>query len=105
LISSETALSFDRIDEGLDTTLTIEGTFDALSTPQMRTTLDVLVTDQRRDVALDLTSLKSIDSSGVGAVVSLFKRVRAHGGRVRVKGLQGQPLEIFRLLRLDRVLA
>jgi anti-sigma B factor antagonist len=40
----------------------------------------------------------------VGAIVSLYKRVRADGGDVFVVGLQGQPLSIFRLLRLDRIL-
>ena len=45
-----------------------------------------------------------LDSSGVGALVSLYKRVRARGGEVVVLGLRDQPLAIFRLLRLDRVM-
>jgi anti-sigma B factor antagonist len=39
----------------------------------------------------------------VGVIVSLFKRVRANGGQVRIQGLRDQPRAIFRLLRLDRV--
>ena len=45
-----------------------------------------------------------LDSSGVGALVSLYKRVRAYGGEVVMIGLRDQPLAIFRLLRLDRVM-
>ena len=45
-----------------------------------------------------------LDSSGVGALVSLYKRVRAQGGQVVMIGLRDQPLAIFRLLRLDRVM-
>jgi anti-anti-sigma regulatory factor len=45
-----------------------------------------------------------VDSSGVGALVSLYKRARAQGGAVIVTGLRDQPLAIFRLLRLDRVM-
>ena len=45
-----------------------------------------------------------VDSSGVGAIVSLYKRVRGAGGEVVVAGLRDQPLAIFRLLRLDRVM-
>ena len=45
-----------------------------------------------------------VDSSGVGALVSLYKRVRGQGGEVVVIGLRDQPLAIFRLLRLDRVM-
>ena len=46
-----------------------------------------------------------VDSSGVGALVSLYKRVRAQGGDVVITGLRDQPLAIFKLLRLDRVMA
>ena len=48
--------------------------------------------------------LTLIDSTGVGVLISLFKRARAAGGAVHFAGLVGQPKEIFRLLRLDRSL-
>jgi anti-sigma B factor antagonist len=41
----------------------------------------------------------------VGAIVGLFKRVRAYEGYMAVVGVHDQPLAILRLLRLDRVLA
>src|SRR5256885_1765956 len=82
-----------------DSVLSIEGAFDALSAPKVRGALDAVVAEQRPEVAVDLSQLTSIDSSGIGAVVSLYKRVRAQGGRVHVRGLRGQPLAIFRLLQ------
>jgi anti-sigma B factor antagonist len=54
-------------------------------------------------VTVDLEKLRLIDSSGVGAIISLYKRIRAQGGEVAVKNAKDQPLAIFRLLRLDRV--
>ena len=65
--------------------------------------VDEIVNEARKEVTLDLSALRLIDSSGVGVIVSLFKRVRAHGGQVRIVGLRDQPRAIFRLLRLDRV--
>jgi anti-sigma B factor antagonist len=50
-----------------------------------------------------MTDLRLIDSSGVGVLVSLYKRVRANGGDVRFAGVTAQPLVIFKLLRLDHV--
>ncbi len=44
-----------------------------------------------------------IDSSGVGAIVSLFKRVKADGGQVLVAGAKDQPLAVLKLLKLDKV--
>ena len=96
---------FRREDTGMETLLRLEGALDALSTPASRAAFDALVNDRRSPVAIDMSALHSIDSSGVGAVVSLYKRVVAQGGRLSVRGLRGQPLAIFQLLRLDRVLA
>jgi anti-anti-sigma factor len=96
---------FSREDTGVATLLRLEGALDALSTPASRAALDTLVNDRRSPVSIDMSALSSIDSSGVGAVVSLYKRVVAQGGRLSVQGLSGQPLAIFQLLRLDRVLA
>jgi len=53
-------------------------------------------------VVFDLKDLTLIDSSGVGAIVSLFKRDRMLGGAVKIAALANQPKEIFRLLKLDR---
>src|SRR5687768_13786172 len=92
-----------RTDSGDDTLLKIDGTLDALTAPELRPVLDQLVTEGRKSITVDLSHLRLIDSSGVGALVSLLKRVRAYGGEVRVAGVRDQPLAIFKLLQLHRV--
>ncbi len=96
-------MKHQRKDEGDETVLEIEGTLDAVTAPELRGVVDQLVNEQRKTVTLDLANLRLIDSSGVGVIVSLFKRIRAIGGQVRIVGLRDQPRAIFRLLRLDRV--
>ncbi len=95
--------NYSRTDNGDETTLSIEGTLDAATAPDLRAVIDQIVEEGRRNITLDLSTLRLIDSSGVGVIVSLFKRVRANGGQVRIVGLRDQPRAIFRLLRLDRV--
>lgn len=82
--------------------LILKGNLDALTAPDLRPTIDELVANRRIKVIFDLKDLTLIDSSGVGAIVSLFKRVRMLGGDVKIACLANQPKEIFRLLRLDR---
>ena len=94
---------YSRTDSGDETILRIEGTLDAATAPDLRTVVDSIVDEGRLLITLELSSLRLIDSSGVGVIVSLFKRVRANGGQVRIQGLRDQPRAIFRLLRLDRV--
>jgi anti-sigma B factor antagonist len=96
-------MKHSRADNGNETVLKIEGTLDAVTAPELRSVVDDLVSESRKEVTLDLADLRLIDSSGVGVIVSLFKRVRANGGQVRITGLRDQPRAIFRLLRLDRV--
>lgn len=96
-------MGYTRTDAGDETTLTIDGTLDAVTAPDLRPLLDALVAENRKKIVVDLGSLRLIDSSGVGVLVSLFKRVRAYGGEVNLVGLRDQPLAIFKLLRLDRV--
>jgi anti-sigma B factor antagonist len=97
-------MNFARTDDGDHTTLKIDGSLDAISTPELRSVIDALVSERRTAITVDLSALRLIDSSGVGAIVALYKRARAQGGRVNVIGLRDQPLAIFRLLRLDKVL-
>jgi anti-sigma B factor antagonist len=90
------------VQDGAVTELHIRGELDALSCTDLRPVLDSLVQQGASSVTVDLSELRLIDSSGVGAMVSLYKRVRANGGDVRFVGVNAQPLVIFKLLRLDR---
>jgi anti-sigma B factor antagonist len=86
------------------THLRIEGQLDAVSVSDIRPDLEKLVAARPPVVDVDLTLLRMVDSSGIGALVSLYKRVRAQGGSVVIKGVRDQPLAIFRLLRLDKIM-
>ena len=95
-------LDYTQQDRGEIVVLKLRGNLDALTAPDLRPTIDELVSARRTQVVFDLGELTLIDSSGVGAIVSLFKRVRLLGGDVKIACLSDQPKEIFRLLRLDR---
>jgi anti-sigma B factor antagonist len=96
-------MNFQRIDQNDKILLKIEGELDANTAPELRPVLDALVAEHCQKVTVDLSALRLIDSSGVGALVSLYKRVRAAGGDVQISGVRDQPLAIFKLLRLDAV--
>lgn len=81
-----------------------EENLDAITVPEARPLIDQLLDQGALKVVFDISGVKTIDSSGVAIIVSLFKRLRAIGGSVRVAGLQGQPKEIFHFLRLDQAL-
>ena len=92
-----------RTDLDGETRLRIVGALDALTVRDIRPIIDSVVADKPKRVAVELHELTLIDSSGVGAIVSLFKRVKADGGQVVVVGAHDQPLAVLKLLKLDRV--
>ncbi len=81
--------------------MVIVGSLDALAVEIMRPRLDALVGTQQ-DVVLDFTKVDFVDSSGIGAIVFLFKRLRAEGHSLCIEGAKGQPLELFKHLHIDR---
>ena len=95
---------FDRSEREGVTVLTLAGNLDASTSAGLKKAVVALTDEGKTRVAVDLTKLTLIDSTGVGVLISLFKRARAAGGAVHFAGLTGQPKEIFRLLRLDRSL-
>jgi anti-sigma B factor antagonist len=96
-------MNYSRTDLEAKTIFRVQGELDAVSAPELRPVLDRLIDEGRREIDVDLSDLKLIDSSGVGALVGLYKRVRADGGAVRFVGVTAQPLVVFKLLRLDMV--
>jgi len=85
------------------TRLQIEGALDALTARDIRPIFDAVVADKPKRVTVDLDGLTLLDSSGVGAIVSLFKRVKGDGGQVVLENAHDQPLAVLKLLKLDRV--
>ncbi|MGO8952793.1 MAG: STAS domain-containing protein [Rhodomicrobium sp.] len=60
--------------------------------------------DAQEDVELDLSSVRFVDSYGIGAIVALHRRLIAKGRRLKITGLRGQPLQLFVNLQLVPVL-
>jgi len=82
----------------------IVGDLDSGTTRELRDELQALLTRKPARLEVDLSRLHTIDSSGVGMLVSLYKGMRAQGGQLTITGVRDQPLAIFRLLKLDRAL-
>jgi len=52
------------------------------------------------DVVLDFSKVGFIDSSGLGALVFLHKRLVSKGHKLKIVGLKGQPLQLLTNLHL-----
>ncbi len=84
--------------------LFLAGQLDALTASQMKPVMKDLESKKAIKLILDFEKLSLIDSSGIGAVVSLFKQARAKGGEVKIAGLNEQPKEVFEILNLHKAM-
>lgn len=81
----------------------VTGELDLHTSPQLRDHVLSLIGDQSIQLALDLTEVGFLDSSSLGMLVTLLKRIRERGGDLRLVGVSGSPMKVFTLTGLDRV--
>lgn len=77
----------------------IDDDLDAAYISRVRPHLERLA-KANEDVVLDFSKVEFVDSSGLGALVFLHKRLLSNGHMLRVTGLRGQPLQLFTNLNL-----
>ena len=75
---------------------------DAYSAPELRNALGARIEQGWRCIVLDLEYVRFLDSTGLGALVSAYKRVAATGTMV-LCGVDVFVLDVFRLTRMDEV--
>jgi anti-sigma B factor antagonist len=86
-----------------ETRIAVRGSLDINTAPQLAEEIDRVVATKPTKVIVDLSALDLIDSSGVAALVKLYKGVRGVNGSISITGARDQPLAIFKLLRMDKV--
>ena len=72
--------------------------------PAFRTQLHTLVSSGSTRVVVDLSGIDSIDSSGLGALISGLKAARQAGGDLEIAAPPAQVKAVLELTNLDRVL-
>ena len=81
--------------------LKLSGEMDALGCSQIRSDLEEIAKQQHPHIILDINNINFIDSSGIGAIVFLFKRLKEQGRTLEIIGVHGQPQELMTLLRIS----
>lgn len=66
---------------------------------------DVLVADLEQQrvgrYAIDLEKCTSIDSAGIGALISLSRKIREAGGSLELRGVSEDHANMFRAMKLE----
>ncbi|SNB46091.1 STAS domain-containing protein [Geobacter sp. DSM 9736] len=80
-----------------------EERLDAHNSGELKTEMQRLFAEGKKNVLVDLKDVRFIDSSGLGVLVSGFKNAISHQGNLKLSALQPQVKSMFELTRLHRV--
>ena len=87
------------------TVLTVSGEIDIATAPSLRERLHSLLADGRHKLIIDLDDVGFLDSTGLGVLVGVLKRVRTQGGELRLICTQPRIAKVFEITRLDSAFA
>jgi anti-sigma B factor antagonist len=86
------------------TVLSVEGEIDVATAPQLRQEAVRLANAGRTLMIIDLSAVGFLDSTGLGVIVGILKRLRTHGGDLAIVGADDHVRKVFEITRISDVL-
>ena len=83
----------------------VEGQLIVGNRQELKATIQQALDNGERKLLVDFAKTGYIDSSGLGALVSISKKVREQGGELRLSGLNEDLRPLFELTKLDTLFA
>ncbi|HEX5004321.1 MAG TPA: STAS domain-containing protein, partial [Gemmatimonadales bacterium] len=83
----------------------VEGQLIVGNRQELKATIQQALDNAERKLLVDFAKTGYIDSSGLGALVSISKKVREQGGELRLSGLNEDLRSLFELTKLDTLFA
>lgn len=87
------------------TVLQVEGQLIVGNRQELKDLVSAALDHGDRRILIDFSRTGYIDSSGLGALVSISKRIREAGGDLRLSGLNEDLRSLFELTKLDTLFA
>jgi len=83
------------------TVVRVDGQLIVGNRQELKDLIQAAVDRGERRILVDFSGTGYIDSSGLGALVAIAKRVREVGGELRLSGLNEDLRSLFELTKLD----
>jgi anti-sigma B factor antagonist len=99
-------MGFSQSRDGSGVTVVkVEGQLIVGNRQELKDLVGAALDKGERRILIDFSQTGYIDSSGLGALVSISKRVREAGGELRLSGLNEDLRSLFELTKLDTLFA
>ena len=84
--------------------LKVSGYLDTTTAGELETALYGLLDRNMYKIVVDLAGVNYISSAGWGIFIGEIKRIRSHGGDLKLSGMVGDVHEVFQLLEFHSIL-
>jgi anti-sigma B factor antagonist len=84
--------------------LKVSGYLDTTTASELETALYSLLEREAYRIVVDLSGVNYISSAGWGIFIGEIKRIRNHGGDLKLAGMVGDVHEVFQLLEFHSIL-
>jgi anti-sigma B factor antagonist len=81
----------------------VTGEIDIFNSSEFKRELLELVNDKGVDICIDCSDLEYIDSTALGVLMSVLKRVKEYDGTIYLKSLKPNLLKLFSITSLDKI--
>jgi anti-anti-sigma factor len=85
------------------TIIDIPDNFTVEEAAKFRIYTNSLIEEGNVNFILNFNKCEFIDSTGLGVIVTVYKRCIEHNGSVKLKDLKEQVSKLFKLTRLDKI--
>ncbi|NLC56455.1 MAG: STAS domain-containing protein [Armatimonadetes bacterium] len=91
------------VTPGTPPQVTLSGEVDLATAPDFERAVNSLFSQGTASLAVDLSGVSYLDSTGVSVLMRAVKQCRDRGGDLSIVGVSDRALRVMKLLSLDRM--
>jgi len=92
----------DVRNEGANIVVVLSGTVDMHHTPEVHKALVSACNRKPQNLVINMEEVTYMDSSGIGTLVEVFRRVNGYQGKLALCGLNERVHSVFEITKLDK---
>jgi len=97
-------MTFETIRNGASVTLKLKGKrLDSTVSPELKGEFLILCKPKLENLVVDLSEVDFCDSSGLSALLIAERKMKEHGGKVRLVNVHKKVSSLLKISMLDRV--
>ncbi len=93
-----------RVEKGDEKTVVyLSGSIDIPGAEMLKQSLNQILTENTKEVAIDFEEVTFIGSSGIGKLLLFYKNFTAKGCKVKIVNLNKELKALFKAIKLDKL--